>query len=53
LGLWRQDLSRDKPERIEMPGDLRVYHFGYSSDGTMIYTAALPIREIVILEDSQ
>jgi Tol biopolymer transport system component/DNA-binding winged helix-turn-helix (wHTH) protein len=53
LGLWRQNLNSDKPERIPLPGDLRVYHFTYSPDGTMIYAAALPIGEIVILEGSQ
>ena len=51
-GLWRQGLNGGRAERISIPGDLRIYRFAYSTNGTMIYAAALPIREIVILESS-
>ncbi|CAN5262850.1 hypothetical protein BH20ACI2_BH20ACI2_25190 [soil metagenome] len=48
-GLWRQDLARDKPEAVSTRDDLRIYHFAYLSDGTMIFSGGTQMREIVIL----
>ena len=50
-GLWQQDLSKDKPEPVNSPDELRIYHFAYSADGTLIYSGGTPMREIVILEN--
>lgn len=50
-GLWRQDLNREKPEPINFPDDLRIYHFAYASDGELVFAGGIPNREIVILEN--
>jgi DNA-binding winged helix-turn-helix (wHTH) protein/Tol biopolymer transport system component len=49
-GLWRQSLAAKPPEEVPAPDDLRVYHFAYGPDGTMVYSGGSQMREIVILE---
>lgn len=51
-GLWRQDLSSDRPREVESPDDLRIYHFAYTRDGTMVYSGGNQMREIILLERS-
>lgn len=51
-GLWRQDLSKDKPERIKGPDDFRIFHFAYSAGGELVYSGGIQMREIVILENT-
>ena len=52
LGLWRQNLNREKPERIKNSEDLRFYNFAFSPDGkNLVYSGGSEIREIVIAEN--
>lgn len=50
-GLWRQDLEKNEPEPVQSPDDLRIYHFAYSADRSLVYSGGIPMREIVILEN--
>jgi Tol biopolymer transport system component len=50
-GLWRQWLSKDKPEAVSCSEDMRIYHFAYSEDGSLVSSGGVPMREIVILEN--
>jgi hypothetical protein len=49
-GLWRQDLSADRPEEIEASDDLRIYHVAHTTDGSLLFSAGSQVREIVIQE---
>ncbi len=51
-GLWKQDLSKDKPQEFAAPNDLRVYHFAFGSDGKLVFSGGSQMREIVVLERS-
>ena len=50
-GLWRQDISSDKPVEVSSGDDLRIFHFAFSADGSIVYSAGTQMREIVILEN--
>jgi len=50
-GLWFQDLNKDRPEAIDSPEDLRIFHFAYSVDGKLVYSGGVQMREVVVLEN--
>ena len=51
-GLWRQDLSGAMPIEIPSEDDLRIFHFAFSGDGSIVYSGGTQMREIVILESN-
>ena len=51
-GLWRQEISKDKPEYLPAPTDMRIYHFAFSADGNLVFSGGSQMREIVLMEPS-
>ena len=50
-GLWRHNLAGGSTAEIRAPEDFRIYHFAHSTDGQLVYSGGIPMREIVILEN--
>ena len=48
-GLWRQDLDKEKPERIPAFDDLRVFHFSVLPNGGILYSGGVQMRQIMIV----
>ena len=51
-GLWRQELTKDKPQTVKGFETTRLYYFAWSRDGkNLAYTTGTATKEIVLIQD--
>ena len=51
-GLWRLDMTADKPEKLDLLEDFRVHHLAWSKNGKQfVYAGGVEVHEIIILEN--